>query len=114
MQYCYLHEVTHTLVQMTLHDQKCHFTPHFDHLVISNVIVILTMPSASCDADAGVSGVTWLKSYFALHFYHLDLRSAMVPLPMLFTSYDADASGNGIIWPKSHAALHFYHLDLKI
>ena len=84
---------------MVLHDQKYHIVPHFHHLVIRNVMVVLPMPSSSCYADAVANGVTSLKpkSHVALHFDHHDLRSTKVPLTMLFAPYDADASANGSI-----------------
>ena len=35
-----------------------HFACNFDHLDISNIMVLLTMPSASCGGDASANGVT--------------------------------------------------------
>ena len=43
---------------MAFYDQKSHFTCHFDHLDIRNVTVLLTMPSASYDAEVGAHGVS--------------------------------------------------------
>ena len=55
--------------QWTLHDHKGHLVCHFDHLDIRNVMVLLTMPSASCDADAGANGVTLPKRSCCTSFY---------------------------------------------
>ena len=51
------HHLVPMLVLMTSHDQKDHVAPHFCHLDIMNVMVSLTMLSASCD----VNGVTLPK-----------------------------------------------------
>ena len=53
-----LASVTLTLAPMSLHDPKSQFVPHFDHLDIRNVMVLVTMSSASCNADTGTNGVT--------------------------------------------------------
>ena len=37
--------VTPMLVPMTLHDQNSHFAPHFKHLDIRSIMILLTMPS---------------------------------------------------------------------
>ena len=92
---------------------KRSFAPPFYHLDTKNVMVLLTMSSASYAADASANGAMWPKCHVALHFDHLDLSSAVVPLTMLFASHDADASASDIIWSKSHAASHFYHHDPK-
>ena len=59
---------------------KCHFSPNFDHLVWSNAMLSVMMPSASCDIDS--NDVTWPKSHVAPQFNCLDLRSAVVSLMM--------------------------------
>ena len=89
-----------TMTPLTLQDQKSHVVPHFEHLDIWEVMVVLTMQSALCDPDAGANGVTWSKNIVAVHFDNLDLRSAVVSLTKLFESCDSDASANGIIWPR--------------
>ena len=43
---------------MGLQDLKSHFAPHFDHLDIRNVMVLLAMPLSPCGTDAGANGVT--------------------------------------------------------
>ena len=56
------------------------------------------MLSASCDADAGASGVTYQKSHVAPHFNHVDLRNAM--MPFMTASASLDVIANGIPWPE--------------
>ena len=61
-------------------------------------MVLLTMPSASCDADATANGDdTLAKGHVALCFDHLEIRRVMVLLTMLFVSHDVSANDNGII-----------------
>ena len=72
-------------------DEKSHVANNFDCLYLKNVMVLLTMPSVSCDAYADVSGITDQNSNVAPHFDSSDLRNAMVPLMMLSVSCDANA-----------------------
>ena len=71
MQWWHWHQVTLTLASMALHGQKCHVSLHFDHLDIRNVMVPLTISSASCDASAKVNGFMWQKAM--LHFIFIIL-----------------------------------------
>ena len=50
---------THT---KALHDQRSYVAPHLDHLHTRKIMVLLTMPSASCDAGANV--VTFCTSFW--------------------------------------------------
>ena len=50
------HHVMPTPLLRAWHDQKSHVAPQFDHLDTRDVIVLLTMPSASCD-------VPWPKKF---------------------------------------------------
>ena len=53
------------------YDQMNHVAPHF--------IILLIMPSASCDAHAHASGATGpQKSHVVPHFDFLGQRNAMV------------------------------------
>ena len=72
-------------------DQKC--VHYFDHVDLMNALMALTMPSASCDANASASGVTYAKC----HINHLDLTNAMVPMIMLLS---CDTSTKCITLPK--------------
>ena len=45
------------LAPMVSHDPKSYVEPHFNHLDLRNAVVPLTMPSVSCDADAGANGI---------------------------------------------------------
>ena len=64
--------------------------------------------SDSHDADTGVYGITWPKSYVAPHFDHLDLRIALVPLMMPLLSCDTDIGTNCITWPKKSCCTSFW------
>ena len=92
MQWCHCHQVILIWAMIALHDQKCHFTPHFDHLDIMNAMVLLTIPSESYDVEA--SGVAWPKKSCCTSFW------SSWPKEMVFASYNTDASANGIIWPR--------------
>ena len=58
---------------------KSQFAPYCDHLDISNIMVLLTMPSVSCDADASASGVIILKVmlYFILSCWPKECKGAI-------------------------------------
>ena len=45
------------LVPMASHEQKGHVAPHPDCLDLGNAVLLLIMPSRSCDADTGTSGI---------------------------------------------------------
>ena len=82
---------------------------HFDHLNMRNLMMLLTMPSASCDADAGpgANGVTWPKKSCCTLFWSSCLRSAVVPLAMLLASHADDGSASGILWPRKLCGFSF-------
>ena len=57
------------MLPMTLHDEIAHDAPHFNHVDLSNSIILFMMLSASCDTNA--HGITLPKDYVAPHFNHL-------------------------------------------
>ena len=88
---------------MISHDQKGHVASHSNHLNVRNAVVLLTMPSALCDANAGNNGVTSPKSHVTPHLDCHNVRNAVAPLMTLLTSD----------YQKSLVAPHFNHLNLK-
>ena len=65
---------------------KCQVTSCFDHLELTNGMLLLRMPSVSCDTTVGI---TWSKIHVAPCFNHLELANKMVPLTMLSVACDA-------------------------
>ena len=51
----YWHNVALTVAPIISHDHKSHFIIYFDWLDIRNVLVLLTMLLALCDANAGIN-----------------------------------------------------------
>ena len=72
---------------------KSHVGFHFDHLDLTDGMVPLMTPLASCDTDTSVNGITWPKCYVAHCFNALDLMNTVVLMTVPLSSYDADASG---------------------
>ena len=79
------------------HYWKSHVGSHFEHIDLTNALVLLMMPSVSSDAK---TGITWPKSDFAPYFNHFDLKNKMVPLAVLSVSCDAHTCAKGSTWPK--------------
>ena len=62
MQWCfYWYVLMPVSVLMVSHDPKGHVPSHFSCLDLRNTMVLLVVPLASHDTDAGTSGITWLK-----------------------------------------------------
>ena len=54
----YGHDEYIKYICMASHNQKGDVTSQFDCLDLRNAMVLLMIPQASCDASAGISGVT--------------------------------------------------------
>ena len=61
-------------------DQKSHVAFHFNCLDLTNALLPLMTPFASCYASVSVTGVTWPKHHVAPHFDLLVMMNAMVLL----------------------------------
>ena len=85
---------------------KMHVAHHFNCLDIRNVMVPLTIPSASCDPGADAYGVTWPKKSCCTSFWFsclvsLDLRNAFVPLMMSLVSHDQKKKSCSMLFQSS-------------
>ena len=78
-------------------DKKRHVASHFNHLDLTNVVMLLMIPLVW--HHAGANGITWPKNDI-FNFDHLDPTSGLFSLMTLLASYDIDTSINGITWPK--------------
>ena len=83
------HQHRHKWCHMT---KDSHATPCFYHLILTNVVVPLTMPLASWDADIGTNGIIWPLSPVVPHFDCPDLTNAIVLLVILAASHDVTAN----------------------
>ena len=61
-----------------------------------NAMMLLMMPSVSCDADTGANSITLPRSHAAPHSDQLDLPNGIVPLTISVTTHATNASTNGI------------------
>ena len=101
--YVILHFVS--TVPLTLHDVdasvmsnewKSQVASCFDHLALTNTMVILMVPSVSCDANTCMSQTK--KS--CPHFNHLKVINKMMPLTMPSVSGYAHTEASSITWLK--------------
>ena len=73
MQWCHWkhrqHHTTPLLMEMVLHDQKCHATSNFNHLDLKNTVVLFMMPLVSHDMKVSASGVKWHKRSYKAPFW---------------------------------------------
>ena len=99
----------------------------FAHIKLIGIWLILTVMSATHDADTYAIDITWqqCKCHHVILMPLLShdpkcnvvflsyLRNAMMPLMMLLVPHDTNASANNIKWPKSLVTLHFECPDLR-
>ena len=87
-----------------------HVTPCFNYLDLTNKMVLLTLPSGSCDAGTG-NNTIMTKSVISPCFNCLHLMNKMVPLMTWLVLQDSIAGTNGSTYWKSHVSCHFDHCD---
>ena len=80
------------LMPMASNEQKSHDAPPFDHLDLTNGMVPLMTPLASCDNDTSIMALNDQNCYNAHCFNCLDLMNTMMLLTMALPSHDASAN----------------------
>ena len=131
------HDLTPTLIPMVWLDQKSHAVPHFDCLDLRNLMMPLTVPSVSCNANTNVDSITYCNSLWSSwpkEFYVMLMPIASndqkviwpkefsgsidTPFAYICTLHYTNNVSTLQVMPmvsheqRSHATPHFNHLDL--
>ena len=97
---CHLHQMMLMPAPNTSYDQNTHVAPNFSYLDQTDAMVILMVPFASCDADAGANCITWPEKSCCVILIMLRITYRMLPLMTLMASCDTETNISGITWLK--------------
>ena len=104
---CHWHDMLLVPVPPVSKDQESHIASHYNHLELTNGMVLLMTLLAPCDSDTSVNGIIWPNSYVVHCSNCLNLMGTMILLVVTVAWCDADASANSVKWLKKSYCISF-------